>query len=221
MVSMIEEFYIDNIKTYKLTVGPLFVNSYIISNENNEGVVIDPGAEGEKILEFIKKRKIDIKYLINTHGHPDHTGNNWIIKENFRNLKSGIHEKDLPFLDIDKIDLFNFKEILNIKYIPEPDFYLEEGNTITLDDISIKILHTPGHTPGSISLLLENSILFSGDTLFKDSIGRTDLPGGNYSQIINSIKEKILKLSDKIKVFPGHGENTEIGYERENNPFLC
>ncbi len=218
---MIEKFRFNDVEIFKFTVGPLFVNSYLITNLKGEGIVIDPGAEGEKIVNFIKNNNIELKYLINTHGHPDHTGNNWLLKENFPDVKTGINYNDLPFLDIEKIDLFNFREMLNIKYIPSPDFHIDEGDLISLENISIKILHTPGHSPGSVILVLSEKIIFSGDTLFRESIGRTDLPGGNYSEIIKSIREKILKFPDDTDIFPGHGETTFLGHEKENNPFLC
>ncbi len=214
------EYNFNKLKILKFPLGPLAVNSYLLIFPSKKSVIIDPGAEGIVIVDYVRSKKLNPIYLLNTHGHPDHTGNNWIIKEAFPEIKIGMHKEDLPFLEIEKIDIFNLRPLLNIRYIPKLDFFLEEKNPLKIDGYKIEIIHTPGHTPGSVSFLVNNKVLFSGDTIFCEGIGRTDLPGGNYEEIINSIKNKILTLPDDIHIFPGHGEDTTVFYEKNNNPFL-
>ena len=196
------------IKTF--TSGPFQVNSYLIKLEN-EAIVIDP-FQSKDILKETK----NIKYIILTHGHIDHILAVNEIKEK-TNAKIAIHKEDLKLLNNENENMsisFNVK----LKQII-PDILLEDNQVLELKNKKLKIIHTPGHTQGSISILTENN-LFSGDTLFKDSIGRTDLPTGNLDQEINSIKTKLLPLSDNTIVYPGHGEITTLKQEKENNPFL-
>ena len=196
------------IKTF--TSGPFQVNSYLIKLEN-EAIVIDP-FQSKDILKETK----NIKYIILTHGHIDHILAVNEIKEK-TNAKIAIHKEDLKLLNNENENMsisFNVK----LKQII-PDILLEDNQVLELKNKKLKIIHTPGHTQGSISILTENN-LFSGDTLFKDSIGRTDLPTGNLDQEINSIKTKLLPLSDNTIVYPGHGEITTLKKEKESNPFL-
>lgn len=211
-----------------LIVGPLDVGCYILSNENNEAIIIDPGGDVDKIAQFLKKNNLQPRYLINTHGHGDHMGANKTLKEHFPEMKICIHKEDAemltnPFKNLSALGGFQSKEYL-LKS-PPADITLNEGDRITLGTIVLEVLHTPGHTPGGICLLSRSegnqpNILFSGDSLFQGSIGRTDFPGGNYNALVKSLKEKILILKENTLVLPGHGPTTTIGDEKRNNPYL-
>jgi len=191
---------------------PFEVNSYLILGKG-EVIIIDP-FEAEKVLREIKNYKL--KYILLTHGHIDHiSAVNKIKKET--GAKIGIHKGDSSLLVNSKDNLAK-KFGLKFKSIKE-DFFLEDEQILNFENKKIKVIHTPGHTKGSVCFLLDK-ILFSGDTLFKGSIGRVDLPGGNLEQEISSIKNKIFKLDDKIKILPGHGESTTISEEKINNQFL-
>lgn len=197
------------IKTF--TKGIFQVNSYLVLNQK-EAIVIDPFTS-EEILKEIKEHKV--KYIFLTHGHIDHILAVNEIKEK-TNAQIAIHKDDLKLLNDKKENLaeeFDFK-LEEVK----PDLILEDNQTFNFEDREIKIIHTPGHTQGSICLFIKN-VLFSGDTLFKEGIGRTDLPGGNYDKEIDSIK-KLLKLPKETLVFPGHGERTTIKHELDNNIFI-
>lgn len=200
-----------------LIVGELETNCYIIGDiDKNEWAVIDPGADSEKILKIIKERNAKVKFIINTHGHPDHTGANNEIKEH-TGAPIYIHRADATFLST----LFTrLGQLSGIKgSLSRPDNFLEEGEELSLGDIRLKIIHTPGHTRGGICLLCD-SVLFSGDTLFAGSIGRTDLPGGSLSALVRSIREKLFSLPDEVVIYPGHGSSTTLGEEKKSNPFL-
>ncbi len=198
------------IKTF--TSGPFQVNSYLITNKK-EAIIIDP-FESKEILKEIKDYKI--KYIILTHGHIDHILAVNELKEK-TNAKIAIHRDDLDLLNNENENMsisFNVK----LKKIT-PEIILEDNQVLELENKKLKIIHTPGHTQGSISILVDNN-LFSGDTLFESSIGRTDLPTGSLEQEINSIKTKLLTLPEDTIIYPGHGEKTTIKQEKENNPFL-
>ncbi len=212
-----------------LIVGPLDVGCYILSNDNKEAIVIDPGGDADKIIKFLGEHDLRPKYLINTHGHGDHIGANKALKDLFPEMKICIHKADEemltnPFKNLSALGGFESKDY--ICKSPPADRTLEEGDTITLEGIKLEVLHTPGHTPGGICLLnrsqdKKSDILFSGDSLFRCSIGRTDFPGGDYQTLIESLKEKILTLKGDTVVYPGHGPTTTIGYEKDNNPYLA
>jgi len=198
------------------TVGLMETNCYILYDpDKREGLIIDPGAEGSRLIRFIKEKKLSIRYIINTHGHPDHIGANREIK-NETNAPILIHRYDAPML---RKGQSVFSLILPSEYSSPPaDTLIEDGDLIECADTKLKVLHTPGHTPGGISLLTEDSI-FTGDTLFSGSIGRFDLPGGSERILLNSIK-KILSLDENLTVYPGHGPSTTIGHELHTNPFV-
>ena len=201
-----------------LIVGELEVNCYIIGDsKKNEWAVIDPGGDAEKILEVIREKNARVKFILNTHGHPDHTGANSKIKEK-TNAPLYIHKADATLVS----GLFNqLARLTGIKGSPfKPDHFLEEGDELPLGDISLKVFHTPGHTRGGICLFFDK-VLFSGDTLFANSIGRTDLPGGSLSTLLSSIRKKLFSLPDDVVVYPGHGPQTTIGEEKRSNPFLA
>lgn len=184
----------------RIVVGPLETNCYVVGDETTgEGIVIDPGDDSSKILEVISRKNLTIRDIINTHCHSDHTGANEQIKKK-TNAKILIHKEDA-------------------KYINSADMELQEGDKINVGDIIFNVIHTPGHTEGGICLIY-NNIIFSGDTLFEGGIGRTDLPGGSYRKIIDSIKNKLFSFPDKTVVYPGHGPSTTIGKEKSSNPYL-
>ncbi|MBA7471170.1 Hydroxyacylglutathione hydrolase GloC [subsurface metagenome] len=198
------------------TVGPMEANCYILYNpDKREGLIIDPGAEGSHLIKFIKQEKISINYIVNTHGHPDHIGANRKIKEH-TNAPILIHQYDAPML-AKSGSVLSFIFPLESSS-PAADTFIKDGDLIECAGMKLKVLHTPGHTPGGISLLIDDSI-FTGDTLFSGSIGRSDLPGGSPQVLLNSIK-KILSLDENLIIYPGHGPSTTVGQELHSNPFI-
>lgn len=200
----------------KLEVGPFASNCYIVGSEaNREGVIIDPGDEAQQILSRVKELELDIKYIILTHGHIDHIGALKEVKE-ATGAQVAIHTDDVRTLKDRFLGIF-----LGIRFRspPQPDWLLNDCDTISFGDLKFTVIHTPGHTPGGICLLGEG-VLFSGDTLFNFGVGRADLPSGSYSQLIDSIRNRLMVLPDEIAVYPGHGPETTIGAERRGNPFL-
>jgi len=203
----------------RLVVGALKTNCYLIAcKETKKAVVIDPGEEDEVdlILNLLQKNNFDLKYVINTHGHIDHIAGNNLLKAKTEALLL-IHRLDADMLvDANKnFSSFMGKEICS----PPADKLLEGGDEIFLGRLNLIVIHTPGHTPGGISLVL-NNIVFTGDTLFAGGIGRTDLPGGSYQDLIKSIREKLLILGDDKIIYPGHGPDSTIGEERRTNPYI-
>lgn len=187
----------------RILVGNVFTNCYIVGCEEKKVCgIIDPGADEEKIARVIEKTKFKPVMIINTHGHFDHIGGN-----NFFDLPVYIHKEDVDFLkDPDK----NLSSIFSSPYICRNQVIrLNEGDKVNIGNLTFDILHTPGHTPGSICLKI-NDILFSGDTVFANGIGRTDFPFGDEDILFKSIREKILVLPDEMIVYPGHGEITTI-----------
>jgi len=189
------------------------VNCYVVADEDTrEAVIIDPGAESDAIQGCIAGNRLAPCCIINTHGHADHIGAN-----RFFNLPVWIHELDKEFLaDPNKNLSASFgAEITS----PEAARLIGEGDEIKVGNISLVVAHTPGHTPGSISLKAGN-IIFTGDTLFCEGIGRTDLPGASEKDILKSIASRILTLPDDTVVYPGHGPASSVGHEKKHNPFL-
>jgi glyoxylase-like metal-dependent hydrolase (beta-lactamase superfamily II) len=210
-----------------LTLGALGTNCYVIWDEKSEEtVVIDPAfsteSEGKRtVLRLIKTRSLGVRFIVNTHGHADHTCGNGVVKK-ATGAPILIHELDAPLLGVSVRALMNrlWPSLFGIRLTSPPaDNILHEGDKIAIGKTMLTVLHTPGHTAGGISLAAENSV-FVGDTLFKGSIGRTDFPGGSYKQIIKSIKEKLATLPDNFMVYPGHGPATTIGEEKRTNPYL-
>lgn len=192
-------------------------NTYLIWDDTSkEAAIIDPAAPSKNLIEEIKNRKVSLKYLISTHGHGDHIGGNKSIDDNF-NVKKCIHADDANSLTDPNMNLSTF---WNSELIaPQADIILKDGDELFLGSNKMHIIHTPGHSRGSVCILTEN-LLFSGDTLFAEGIGRTDLPGGDYATLINSIKTKLFTLDGKIKVLPGHGPDSTIEDEKVGNPFV-
>jgi len=200
-----------------LVVGPLAVNCYIVACEvTKKAAVIDPGDEGKRILAKAEMMGVEITTIINTHGHFDHIGANCFLKEHTKG-KLIIHEDDVDLLPLASEHALRYG--LAVTPSPKPDITVSDGDIIEIGKLQIKVVDTPGHSPGGICLLVED-ILFSGDTLFQESIGRTDLPGGNFEQLISSIKLKLLTLDKNTKVYPGHGGVTSIEREEQANPFI-
>lgn len=201
----------------RLPVGVYAANCYIVyCKDTKEALVIDPGGEGEEILKRINDLKIDVKYIILTHGHGDHIGGVLEIK-NGTNAPVLIHSEDEDYL---KDSVKNLSSMMSMNKVEiSPDKLLKDGDKLKLGEYDIDIIHTPGHTPGGISIKIGNN-LFTGDTLFAGSIGRTDFEGGSYEAIISSIKDKLVKYPDETEVFPGHGPSSTIGREKKYNPFI-
>ncbi|MEM1990646.1 MAG: MBL fold metallo-hydrolase [Candidatus Bathyarchaeia archaeon] len=205
-----------------LTVGFLSTKCYIVvCQETLEALVVDPGFseyEGKNILEEIKKSGFHVKYVVNTHGHADHISGNFMVKET-TGAKIIIHYKDAEMLND---PLKNLSVMMGLIITsPPPDILVQDGDKISVGSLEFMVIHTPGHTPGSIALhCKKEKVLFTGDTLFEGSVGRTDLPGASHEMLIQSIRGKLLSLPDETIVYPGHGEDTTIGRERRWNPFI-
>lgn len=198
-------------------VGVLETNCYLVYCEKTlECAIVDPGAEAEKIFRVIIKKKLKPVILINTHGHVDHVGANKDIKERF-DIPLYIHASDGPMLN--GVQQYELSFFLGAKDSPSPDKFLEDGEKIHIGKSQMKVIHTPGHSPGSVSLL-GDGFLISGDALFFGGVGRTDLPGGSWKELENSIRNKILVLPDETIVLPGHGPLTTIGQEKSSNPYI-
>ncbi len=200
-----------------LSVGPLETNCYILGDEKSkEAVVIDPGGDFEEIEQELEKLQLKVKYLILTHGHFDHTGALAQLKKT-TGAEILIHSADAVMLSSTGQAQPFFLE--GSSEDCSADRMLQEGDKIRFGEYSLEVLHTPGHTPGGISLVIDK-IIFTGDTLFCGSVGRADLPGSSYKKLINSIRTKLLSRADDYVIYPGHGPESTIGGERRNNPFL-
>lgn len=201
----------------KLEVGPIMANCFVVRcDETKEAVVIDPGDDADRILMTLAQEQLTVKYLVNTHGHFDHVSANKKMKE-ATGAQIAIHPEDEPMLNELSQSALMFG--LTSENSPPADIHLNDGDTITFGNITLKVIHTPGHSKGGICLHTDGH-LFAGDTLFAGSIGRTDLPGGDYGTLISSIKEKLFPLEDHTIVYTGHGPETLIGREKASNPFL-
>ncbi len=201
----------------KLEVGPIMANCFILGCERTkESVVIDPGDDANDILMALAKLGLRVKYLVNTHGHFDHVGANKPMKEATGAILA-IHPQDEPMLEELSRSASMFG--LSAENSPPADLLLNHGDQITFGDITLEVIHAPGHSRGGICLYTPGH-LFSGDTLFARSIGRTDLPGGDYETLIASIKTRLLVLPDETIVYTGHGPETTLANEKRMNPFL-
>ena len=209
-------------KVQSFTFNPFQENTYVLSDDTQQCIIVDPGCytppEKQELSAYIASIQLQPCRLVNTHAHLDHIlGNNYV--SGLYKLSLEMHDADTAILKAAPV----YGEMWGIHAEPSPDpsVLLKEGDTVTFGQTSLKVLFTPGHSPGSICLYAEKEgILIAGDVLFRESIGRTDLPGGDYDTLIRSIREKLFVLPDDVRVFPGHGPDTTIGYERRNNPFL-
>jgi hydroxyacylglutathione hydrolase len=201
------------------TVGPFGENTYfLIDEESKETVLVDPGDEAARLLRIVRRQQLVVRYILNTHGHLDHV---CAVAEMKAATQAPfyVHRADVPLVEAlpEQAALFG----LVPPAVPKIDGYLAEGDTFTFGKgpERIDVLETPGHTPGGVTLRVGDH-LFVGDTLFAGSIGRTDLPGGDFSTLIRSIRERLLVLPDACEVHSGHGPDSTIGRERRTNPFL-
>lgn len=200
-------------------VGPLECNCQILGDEaSGTALVIDPGDDIAVITEVLAERELSVEKILFTHAHIDHIGQAAELKAS-TGAPTYLHRLELPVLD-------SLAQQAAWVGVPAPekvaiDEFYDEGDTVEFAGVELHVLLTPGHSPGSVSLWIPSeSKLIAGDTLFQGSIGRTDLPGGNHQQLLDSIRDKILTLDDEVEVFPGHGAPTRIGQERRLNPFL-
>ncbi|MBP7868205.1 MAG: MBL fold metallo-hydrolase [Acidobacteria bacterium] len=200
-----------------LTVGVLQANCWIVGcPRTREAVVIDPGGEAPRILERVRSTGLKPVLVVNTHGHIDHVAANAEVAEAF-GAPVAIHRDDLFFLDGE--DVLGLAWLVPARPSPKPSVFLAEGTSVAVGDLRFRVLHTPGHSPGSCCLLL-GAYLLSGDTLLAGSVGRTDLPGGDPQTLMDSLARKVLTLPPETRVLPGHGPETVLSDELQENPFL-
>jgi hydroxyacylglutathione hydrolase len=201
-----------------LSVGPLGTNCYVVGRQETlEGMVVDPGGHPGRILAAVKEMGLTLKYVVNTHAHFDHViANRAVLDATGATLV--IHPDEVPILKAGGgAQQFGFA----VDPSPEPGQLVHEGDTLQVGQLVFQIMHTPGHSPGHIALYESNEgVLFDGDVLFKQGIGRFDLPGGNHAALMRSIREKILTLPDETVVYSGHGPATTVGEEKQYNPWL-
>lgn len=200
-----------------LQVGIMSSNCYILGDENSKkAVVIDPGGNAEDILNTISKEKLAVDLILLTHGHADHIAGLEEVRL-FTGARVAIHEKDASMLQNPEQNLSAFMGS-SISFSPA-EIELKGDDKFSVGGLTLDIIHTPGHTPGSISIKVDN-IIFTGDTLFAGSIGRSDFPGSSFNQLISSIKEKLLVQDESSVIYPGHGIKSTIKQEKATNPFL-
>ena len=200
-----------------LIVGPLETNCYLVyCQQTLECAVVDPGAEACNIIRLIAEKELKPRLILNTHGHVDHIGANKDIKERY-DIPLFIHSADSPMLE--SVLQSEMGMFLGAKDSPPPNHFLDDEEKIKIGKSHLKVIHTPGHSPGSVSFL-GDGFLLSGDTLFFGGVGRTDLPGGSWQEMVNSIRNKILTMPEEMIVLPGHGPYTTVGQEKRSNPFI-
>lgn len=206
------------IKIGRMVLSMCQTNCYFLYREDaKECILIDPADQGQQIYNALSKNGFTIQAILLTHGHFDHI---WGANEvrSLAGVKMYAYEQEKELLNSEKL---NVSKGAGRPYTVEADIYLKDGETLTVADMTCKCIATPGHTAGSCCYYFEDAgILVSGDTLFQESVGRTDLPTGNMRTLMNSVKQKLFVLPEETKVYPGHGESTTIGYEKKYNPFI-
>lgn len=206
-------------KVRMFPVGKVSTNCYLVScEETGEATIIDPAFDGiseaEEVFAVFDRSRLKLKSIVNTHGHPDHTCGNGLVKDKF-NIPILVHEKDAHYLGQEGLSI---ARAFGFNGSPPADLLLRDGDLVKFGKVNLKVIHTPGHSLGGISLVGEVEV-FTGDTLFKDSIGRTDFPDSSATDMKNSLA-KLASLPDRLRVYPGHGSTTTIGEEKRSNPFL-
>jgi len=207
----------------RLIVSPILSNCFLVYEEKSaRGIIIDPGDEGLKILKLIKELGLSIQYILNTHGHIDHIGANEFMRRQTSAL-IGIHRYDAPLLESAELSGASFLGMPFVSH--KPDFMIREQKEIDCGSFKLEVIHTPGHSEGSCCFFIPdlgkgNPALFTGDTLFMDSVGRTDLPGGDSKALNRSLASLVHTIPGAAKVFPGHGSLTTLKREKECNPYL-
>ncbi len=205
------------------TFNPFQENTYVLHDDTKECIIIDPGCytavEKKQLTDFIQEKELRPVRLINTHCHLDHVFGNHFVASTYQ-LGLEIHRGELPVLQASP----QVSMMYGVPFpepSPEPTSFLEAGDTVEFGNTKLEVLFTPGHSPASISFYCrENQFVIAGDVLFRESIGRTDLPGGDFNVLIQSIREQLFPLGDEVTVYSGHGPSTSIGYEKKANPFL-
>ena len=209
-------------KINSFVFNPFYENTYVLWDETKSCVIIDPGCyekyEQEEIIGFIESEGLSVKYILNTHCHIDHVLGNYFLKDYFKcplwipEHEVASHQSVVAYAPQWGIQNFT---------LAEPDALIKEGQKIVFGNSSCKVIEAPGHSPGHQLFYFEKeAVVLGGDVLFRQSIGRTDLPGGNHTQLLTNIKEKIYTLPDPVVVYPGHGSETTVGFEKKNNPFV-
>lgn len=202
-----------------LPSGALQANTYLVVDEKtNEGFIVDPGGYNKVLTKEVRDNDVNIKYIILTHGHSDHICGVNEHKAEFPDAKIVAYKDEEAMLENPNL---NQSPGFGVPYSTKADILVSDGDELKVGDVTLKFIHTPGHTEGGMCIYVkEAKALFSGDTLFRQSIGRTDFPGGSYKEIMDSIRKKLFLLPDDTNVFPGHMGTTSIGFEKENNPFV-
>jgi len=202
-----------------LPSGALQANTYLaVDEKTNEGFIVDPGGYNKVLTKEVRDNDVNIKYIILTHGHSDHICGVNEHKAEFPDAKIVAYKDEEAMLENPNL---NQSPGFGVSYSTKADILVSDGDELKVGDVTLKFIHTPGHTEGGMCIYVkEAKALFSGDTLFRQSIGRTDFPGGSYKEIMDSIRKKLFLLPDDTNVFPGHMGTTSIGFEKENNPFV-
>lgn len=209
-------------KIEKFTFGPFQENTYVLHDETKECIIVDPGcftsSEQQELQAYIHDMDLKPVMLLNTHTHLDHIAGNRFVFDTY-GLKPIMHKADLPVLNMQEQTSMLYG--LPSEKSPEPEKFIDEGDVISFGNTKLEVLFTPGHCPGHVTFYHRgDNVIISGDVLFYNSIGRTDLPGGDHNTLIASIKNKLFTLDDEVTVYCGHGPETTIGFERRTNPFL-
>ena len=202
-----------------LPSGALQANTYLaVDEKTNEGFIVDPGGYNKVLTKEVRDNDVNIKYIILTHGHSDHICGVNEHKAEFPDAKIVAYKDEEAMLENPNL---NQSPGFGVPYSTKADILVSDGDELKVGDVTLKFIHTPGHTEGGMCIYVkEAKALFSGDTLVRQSIGRTDFPGGSYKEIMDSIRKKLFLLPDDTNVFPGHMGMTSIGFEKENNPFV-
>ena len=202
-----------------LPSGALQANTYLaVDEKTNEGFIVDPGGYNKVLTKEVRDNDVNIKYIILTHGHSDHICGVNEHKAEFPDAKIVAYKDEEAMLENPNL---NQSPGFGVPYSTKADILVSDGDELKVGDVTLKFIHTPGHTEGGMCIYVkEAKALFSGDTLFRQSIGRTDFPGGSYKEIMDSIRKKLFLLPDDTNVSPGHMGTTSIGFEKENNPFV-